>query len=320
MAFSTAKTRSRNLALIVGWSHQPHLPSTSALAMAYGFSVFWIPLSRSIGLTKSVACPEGSGILNALFTTSCDWTQAELGWMYTLFFVLLGSSAAIWGGWLERAGPRKAGLVSAVCWCGGLLISAYGVYSHQLWLMWLGSGVIGRDRPGAWLHLSGFNPCKMVPRPARHGDRHGNHGLRWRSHDRLSAGNDFNERRRSASRPWPGDRPPKLDPQAAGIQDGNRSRRLANLRRHGGHLLRVHGLGRPRVPRAAGWLETGWLDAPRESRCDDHERPRPPQRRSQNTAVLADLGGPLPQRLGWHRHHRRSLAHAARDLRRLFNR
>ncbi len=128
------------------------------IGMAYGFSVFWIPLSRSIGITKSVACPAGSGILNALTTTTCDWSQAELGWMYTLFFVLLGSSAAIWGGWLERAGPRKAGLVSAVCWCGGLLISAYGVYSHQLWLMWLGSGVIG----GIGLGLGYISPVSTL--------------------------------------------------------------------------------------------------------------------------------------------------------------
>ena len=63
--------------------------------------------------------------------------------MYTLFFVVLGVSAALWGGWLERAGPRKAGVVAAFCWCGGLVLGAIGVYVHQLWLMWLGAGVIG---------------------------------------------------------------------------------------------------------------------------------------------------------------------------------
>ncbi|MFX4895246.1 MFS transporter, partial [Acinetobacter baumannii] len=79
--------------------------------------------SRAIGITKSVDCPADATLLTALFTTSCDWKQADLGWMYTLFFVLLGSSAAIWGGWLERAGPRKAGVVAALCWAGGLFIS-----------------------------------------------------------------------------------------------------------------------------------------------------------------------------------------------------
>src|SRR5487761_2202151 len=104
------------------------------IGMAYGFSVFWIPLSRAIGITKSVDCPANATLLDALVTTTCDWKQADLGWMFTLFFVLLGSSAAIWGGWLERAGPRKAGVVAALCWAGGLFISAYGVYIHQLWL------------------------------------------------------------------------------------------------------------------------------------------------------------------------------------------
>src|SRR3954466_5864042 len=72
------------------------------IGMAYGFSVFWLPLSRSIGLTAPKACPDMS-LWDELFTTTCDWKVASMGWMYTLFFVLLGVSAAIWGGWLERA-------------------------------------------------------------------------------------------------------------------------------------------------------------------------------------------------------------------------
>ena len=128
------------------------------IGMAYGFSVFWLPLSRQLGGKNSIACPDGSGVFNALFTTSCDWKISELGWMYTLFFVFLGSAAALWGGWLERAGPRKAGVVAAVCWCGGLLISAVGIYMHQLWLMWLGSGVIG----GIGLGLGYISPVSTL--------------------------------------------------------------------------------------------------------------------------------------------------------------
>jgi MFS family permease len=128
------------------------------IGMAYGFSVFWLPLSRAIGIGSSVACPPESGLLTALFTTSCDWKISDLGWMYTLFFVFLGASAAIWGGWLERAGPRKAGVVAACCWCGGLLISAVGVIMHQLWLMWLGSGVIG----GIGLGLGYISPVSTL--------------------------------------------------------------------------------------------------------------------------------------------------------------
>src|ERR1700724_513729 len=127
------------------------------IGMAYGFSVFWLPLSRAIGLTAPKACPDMS-MIQELFTTTCDWKVASLGWMYTLFFVLLGVSAAIWGGWLERSGPRKAGVVAACCWGGGLLLGAFGVYIHQLWLLWLGSGVIG----GVGLGLGYISPVSTL--------------------------------------------------------------------------------------------------------------------------------------------------------------
>src|SRR6202051_3920729 len=127
------------------------------IGMAYGFSVFWLPLSRAVGLTAPKACPDMS-LFQELFTTSCDWKVASLGWMFTLFFVLLGVSAAIWGGWLERVGPRKAGVVAALCWAGGLMIGALGVYVHQLWLMWLGAGVIG----GVGLGLGYISPVSTL--------------------------------------------------------------------------------------------------------------------------------------------------------------
>jgi MFS family permease len=127
------------------------------IGMAYGFSVFWIPLSRAIGLDKSVACPDLS-LFGELSTTTCDWRISSLGWMYALFFVVLGSSAAIWGGWLERVGPRKAGVVAALCWCGGLVISAAGVITHQLWMLWGGSGMIG----GIGLGLGYISPVSTL--------------------------------------------------------------------------------------------------------------------------------------------------------------
>ena len=128
------------------------------IGMAYGFSVFWLPLSKALGIKEAIKCGPDVGFFGQLFTSTCDWQVSTLGWMYTLFFVLLGSSAATWGGWLERAGPRKAGVVSAVCWCGGMLISAVGVYLHQFWLMILGSGVIG----GIGLGLGYISPVSTL--------------------------------------------------------------------------------------------------------------------------------------------------------------
>ena len=135
------------------------------IGMAYGFSVFWLPLSKALGIKEAIKCSAEPGFWGQvqffgaqLFTTNCDWQISTLGWMYTLFFVLLGTSASIWGGWLERVGPRKVGVVSAVCWSGGLLISALGVYLHQFWMMVIGSGVIG----GVGLGLGYISPVSTL--------------------------------------------------------------------------------------------------------------------------------------------------------------
>src|SRR6201986_2843483 len=57
------------------------------IGMAYGFSVFWVPLGRpaaaATGAAKPIACPGDAttfwgkvGITgHALFATDCDWTQ-----------------------------------------------------------------------------------------------------------------------------------------------------------------------------------------------------------------------------------------------------
>ena len=150
--------------IIAGPGYNRWLVPPAALAihlcigMAYGFSVFWLPLSKALGIKEAIKCGPEVGFWAQLFTTTCDWQISTLGWMYTLFFVLLGTSAATWGGWLERAGPRKAGVVSALCWCGGMLLSALGVYLHQFWMMVLGSGVIG----GIGLGLGYISPVSTL--------------------------------------------------------------------------------------------------------------------------------------------------------------
>ena len=128
------------------------------IGMAYGFSVFWLPLHKALGITKAIDCPKDLPFFDTVFTTTCDWKISMLGWMYTLFFVFLGTASAIWGGWLERVGPRKAGFAAAFCWCGGLLISAFGVTVHQIWLLWVGSGIIG----GLGLGLGYISPVSTL--------------------------------------------------------------------------------------------------------------------------------------------------------------
>lgn len=127
------------------------------IGMSYGLSVFWRPLERAVGVTQPATCPDLTW-WQALFTTSCDWTRADLVPIFTIGIVFLGLSAALFGGWLERAGPRKAGVAAALCWGGGFLISALGVYIHQLWLLWLGLGVIG----GIGLGLGYISPVSTL--------------------------------------------------------------------------------------------------------------------------------------------------------------
>ena len=128
------------------------------IGMAYGFSVFWLPLTRALNGTAPQSCGPQSSLLTRLTATNCDWLQPDVTITFTLFFVFLGSAAAIFGGWLEREGPRKAGFVATLCWCGGFAVSAGGVYLHQLWMIWLGSGVIG----GVGLGLGYISPVSTL--------------------------------------------------------------------------------------------------------------------------------------------------------------
>ncbi len=127
------------------------------IGMAYGLSVFWLPLSHALGGDQATAC-KGIGIGAALFTTTCNWPVTTLLPIFGIGIVFLGLSAALFGGWLERAGPRKAAFVAALCWGGGFFISALGVYVHQLWMLWIGLGVIG----GIGLGLGYISPVSTL--------------------------------------------------------------------------------------------------------------------------------------------------------------
>ncbi len=112
-----------------------------AIGQVYAFSVFKKPLNYLIQVASS------GGGLKALpgvdSPNLADWKFTDLGWIFSIAIVFLGLSAAVFGKWLERAGPRKAMFTSAVCFASGFFISAIGVQIHQLWLIYLGYGVIG---------------------------------------------------------------------------------------------------------------------------------------------------------------------------------
>jgi MFS family permease len=112
------------------------------IGMAYGFSVFWLPMTRLIPNSNAAACATQS-FTDELFTTTCNWSVPAVTHIFEIFIAVLGISAAIWGGWLEHAGPRKAGVISALCWGGGLVLLGLAVSVHQLWLVYLISAFCG---------------------------------------------------------------------------------------------------------------------------------------------------------------------------------
>ena len=113
------------------------------IGQAYAFSVFNGPLSRLIGITES---------------TTEDWKLTTLGWIFSIAIVFLGLSAAFGGKWLEKVGPRLTMVVAACCFGGGFFISAIGVYLHEIWLLYLGYGVIG----GIGLGLGYVSPVSTL--------------------------------------------------------------------------------------------------------------------------------------------------------------
>jgi MFS family permease len=112
------------------------------IGMAYGFSVFWLPMTRLIPNTDAATCA-AQDFAAELFTTACNWSVPAVTHIFEIFIAVLGISAAIWGGWLEHAGPRKAGIISALCWGGGLVLLGLAVSVHQLWLVYLVSAFCG---------------------------------------------------------------------------------------------------------------------------------------------------------------------------------
>ena len=113
------------------------------IGQVYAFSTFNLPLSKLIGLSQ--AAPG-------------DWNLKELGWIFSIAIVFLGSSAALFGRWVERVGPRKSMFVSALCFGGGFLVSAVGIHLHQLWIIYLGYGVLG----GCGLGIGYISPVSTL--------------------------------------------------------------------------------------------------------------------------------------------------------------
>ena len=113
------------------------------IGQVYAFSVFNLPMTKLIGISQSA--PN-------------DWNIPELGWIFSIAIFVLGFSAAIFGRWVEEGGPRQAMFTAALCWSIGFLISAFGVYIHNLWIVYLGYGLVG----GCGLGIGYISPVSTL--------------------------------------------------------------------------------------------------------------------------------------------------------------
>jgi MFS family permease len=111
-----------------------------AIGQVYAFSIFKNPLLALKGADGAV------------------WSLKEVGYIFSIAIAVLGLSAALFGRWLETAGPRKAMFVAATCFGSGFLVAAAGAATHSLALIYLGYGVIG----GVGLGLGYISPVSTL--------------------------------------------------------------------------------------------------------------------------------------------------------------
>ena len=131
-------------------------PASIAIHMCigsvYAWSIFNPALIKELGVVGSSAD---------------DWTLSSVIWIFSVAIVFLGLAAALAGKWLEDVGPRCVGVTAACLWGGGFIVGGLGIMTHQLWLIYLGYGVLG----GCGLGLGYVSPVSTLIRwfPDRRG-------------------------------------------------------------------------------------------------------------------------------------------------------
>jgi MFS family permease len=114
------------------------------IGQVYGFSVFNKPLAAEI-FSKPISANLAEEI-------------SSVQWAYSIALIMLGLSAAVFGKWVERSGPRKTMVMSCLCFCGGLLLGALGVHFKSLFLVLFGYGFVG----GIGLGLGYISPVSTL--------------------------------------------------------------------------------------------------------------------------------------------------------------
>ena len=109
---------------------------------APGYSRWLIP-PAALAVHLSIGQVYATSVYKSALVQHFDSSLTAIGFVFSLAIVMLGLSAALFGTWVDRNGPRAAMTVSMLFWVSGFLVAALGISTGQLWLVYLGYGVLG---------------------------------------------------------------------------------------------------------------------------------------------------------------------------------
>ncbi|WP_432562773.1 OFA family MFS transporter [Kineococcus sp. SYSU DK003] len=103
----------------------------------------WLVPPAALAVHLCIGQVYATSVYKTALVQHFEVSQTAVGVVFSIAIVMLGLSAAVCGTWVDRSGPRKAMAASAACWVTGYLVGSLGIATGQLWLLYLGYGVIG---------------------------------------------------------------------------------------------------------------------------------------------------------------------------------
>ena len=150
-----------------------------------GFNRWLIP-PAALAVHLCIGQAYATSVYKTALVEHFDTSLTAIGIIFSIAIVMLGVSAAVFGTWVDTGGPRRAMATAALCWAVGFWVGAIGIATSQLWLVYLGYGVIGGiglgigyispvstlikwfpDRPGlaTGMAIMGFGGGAMIASP-----------------------------------------------------------------------------------------------------------------------------------------------------------
>ncbi|MEP7092284.1 MAG: MFS transporter, partial [Nocardioidaceae bacterium] len=103
----------------------------------------WLVPPAALAIHLCIGQAYATSVYKTSLVDHFDVSLTSVGIVFSIAIVMLGLSAAVFGTWVDTGGPRRAMVAAAVAWSVGFLVGAAGIATGQLWLLYLGYGVIG---------------------------------------------------------------------------------------------------------------------------------------------------------------------------------